>query len=74
MELKFPDLIAQHMGTELEEILGMTMEEFFAAGNTYGYFLRATEGYSFEVGSSVRNQSGRKPLLGHHLLRHCTVS
>ncbi len=40
VESKFPDLIAQHMGTELEEILGLTMEEFFASGNTYGYFLQ----------------------------------
>ena len=39
LESKFPDLIAQHMGTELEEILGLTMEEFFATGNTYGYNL-----------------------------------
>jgi len=41
LESKFPDLIAQHMGTELEEILGLTMEEFFATGNTYGYYLQA---------------------------------
>ena len=40
LEAKFPELIAQHMGTELEEILGLTMEEFFATGNTYGYFLQ----------------------------------
>lgn len=40
LEAKFPDLIAQHMGTELEEILGLTMEEFFATGNTYGYYLQ----------------------------------
>lgn len=40
LEEKFPELIAQHMGTELEEILGLTMEEFFAAGNAYGYFLQ----------------------------------
>jgi putative ABC transport system permease protein len=40
LESKFPDLIAQHMGTELEEILGLTMEEFLAAGNTYGYLLQ----------------------------------
>jgi len=39
LEAKFPELIAQHLGTELEEILGLTMEEFFATGNTYGYFL-----------------------------------
>jgi len=40
LEAKFPDLIAQHMGTELEEILGITMEEFLAAGNSYGYLLQ----------------------------------
>ncbi len=39
LEKKFPELVAQHMGTELEELLGLTMEEFLAAGNTYGYFL-----------------------------------
>jgi putative ABC transport system permease protein len=40
LESKFPDLVAQRMGTELEEMLGLTMEEFFATGNTYGYFLQ----------------------------------
>ncbi|MCP4312661.1 MAG: FtsX-like permease family protein [Bacteroidetes bacterium] len=40
VESQFPSLVAQHMGTELEEILGLTIEEFFAAGNTYGYYLQ----------------------------------
>ncbi len=40
VEARFPDLLAQHMGVELEEILGLTMEEFFSSGNTYGYFLQ----------------------------------
>jgi len=39
LEKQFPDLVAEHMGTELEAILGLTIEEFFASGNTYGYFL-----------------------------------
>jgi len=39
LEAKFPELVNMHMGPQLEEILGLTMEEFFAAGNTYGYFL-----------------------------------
>jgi putative ABC transport system permease protein len=39
LEAKFPELVNLHMGPQLEEILGLTMEEFFAAGNTYGYFL-----------------------------------
>ena len=40
LESKFPELVAQHMGTELQEILGLTMEEFFEAGNTFGYYLQ----------------------------------
>lgn len=40
LESRFPDLIAQHLGTELEEMLGLTMDEFLAAGNSYGYFLQ----------------------------------
>jgi putative ABC transport system permease protein len=39
LEAKFPELVNLHMGPQLEEILGLSMEEFFAAGNTYGYFL-----------------------------------
>ncbi len=41
LESKFPELIAQHMGTELEETLGLSMEEFLATGNAFGYHLQA---------------------------------
>ena len=40
LESKFPALVEQHMGPQLEEILHITMEEFSEAGNTYGYFLQ----------------------------------
>ena len=40
LEAKFPELIAQHMGTELEESLGLSMEEFLASGNSFGYHLQ----------------------------------
>ncbi|MEN8157612.1 MAG: FtsX-like permease family protein [Bacteroidota bacterium] len=40
LEAKFPELIAMYMGPQLEELLGMTMEEFFVAGNEYGYFMQ----------------------------------
>jgi len=40
LEEKFPELIAQHMGTELEEMLGLTMEEFLESGNQFGYYLQ----------------------------------
>ena len=40
LEAKFPELIAQHMGNELEEILGLTMDEFLASGNFFGYHLQ----------------------------------
>jgi putative ABC transport system permease protein len=40
LEAKFPALLQQHMGPELEEMLHITMDEFLEAGNTYGYFLQ----------------------------------
>jgi len=40
LESKFPALLEQHMGPQLEEILGITIEEFTEAGNIYGYFLQ----------------------------------
>jgi putative ABC transport system permease protein len=39
LEAKFPALLEQHMGPQLEQLLDVTMEEFLAAGNRYGYFL-----------------------------------
>lgn len=39
VEAKFPSLLEEHMGPQLEDILGMTMEEFLSGGNRYGYFL-----------------------------------
>lgn len=47
-ESKFAELVAMHMGAELEEILGLTMEEFFASGNTYGYFLQPLKNIHLE--------------------------
>jgi len=40
LESMFPDLITRHLGSELQEILGLSMNEFLAAGNSYGYFLQ----------------------------------
>ncbi len=40
LEAKFPALIEKHMGPQLEQLLGMTMEEFLGGGNRYGYFLQ----------------------------------
>jgi putative ABC transport system permease protein len=40
LEAEFPALVEKHMGPDLEAILGLTMEEFYEAGNTYGYFLQ----------------------------------
>lgn len=40
VETKFPEMIARNMGPELESILGLTIDEFYDAGNKYGYFLQ----------------------------------
>jgi len=39
LEAKFPELIKMHMGPQLEQMLGLTMDEFLNSGNEYGYFL-----------------------------------
>jgi len=41
LEAEFPSLVARHIGPNLEDLLGMTLEEFKEAGNSYGYFLQA---------------------------------
>jgi len=40
LEAKFPALLEKNMGPQLEQLLGMTMEEFLGGGNRYGYFLQ----------------------------------
>ena len=39
-EAKIPALVEKHLGPQLIELLGITMEEFFSSGNRYGYFLQ----------------------------------
>jgi len=39
-EAKIPALLEKHLGPQLIELLGITMEEFFSSGNRYGYFLQ----------------------------------
>ncbi len=40
LESKFPALLETHMGPQLEELLGLTLEEFHSSGNSYGYYLQ----------------------------------
>ena len=40
LEARFPALLDKYMGPQLEELLGLTMEEFYSSGNRYGYFLQ----------------------------------
>ncbi|MEP1032839.1 ABC transporter permease [Ekhidna sp.] len=36
---KFPDLIQKYIGPEIEQFMGASMEEFYEAGNSAGFFL-----------------------------------
>ena len=39
LEAKFPDLIQKYIGPEIEQFMGASMEEFYEAGNSAGFFL-----------------------------------
>ena len=40
VEKKMTDLIMSHAGEEIKQYMGITMEEFLAKGNRYGYFFQ----------------------------------
>ena len=39
LEAKFPDLIQKYIGPEIEQFMGASMEEFYEAGNSAGFYL-----------------------------------
>ena len=40
LESKFPAMIEKYAGPQIQEGLGITIEDFLASGNRYGYFLQ----------------------------------
>ena len=40
LEAKFPALLEKHLGPQLEELLGLSTDEFVESGNRYGYYLQ----------------------------------
>ncbi len=40
LEAKFPDMVAKYIGPEVEQYLGVPLEEVFAQGNRIGFFLQ----------------------------------
>ncbi|WP_436517145.1 ABC transporter permease [Ekhidna sp. To15] len=39
LEAKFPDLIQKYIGPEIQQFMGASMEEFYEAGNSAGFYL-----------------------------------
>jgi len=39
-EQKIPELLAEHVGPELQQFLGITIDDFFAQGNRYRFFMQ----------------------------------
>lgn len=39
LEAKFPDLIEKYIGPEIQQFMGASLEEFFASGNSAGFYL-----------------------------------
>jgi len=44
IEPKLDDFLKKHMGPQLEEAIGLTMDEWLSSGNRYGYFLEPLTG------------------------------
>ena len=40
LQVKFPGIITRYVGPWAQKIMGITMEQFQASGNTFGYFLQ----------------------------------
>ncbi|WKN41102.1 ABC transporter permease [Tunicatimonas pelagia] len=40
LEAKLPGLVAKYVGPEVQQFLGVSLEDFFEQGNKYGYFLQ----------------------------------
>ncbi|MEO0334032.1 MAG: ABC transporter permease, partial [Bacteroidota bacterium] len=40
LEAKLPGLVEKYVGPEVQQFLGVSLEEFFGQGNQYGYFLQ----------------------------------
>lgn len=40
VEAKFPNLIKKYVGPQIQKIMGASLEDLFAAGGAYGYFLQ----------------------------------
>ncbi len=41
LEEKFPDMVMKYVGPQMEQFVQASMEDFFEAGNKYGYFLQS---------------------------------
>jgi putative ABC transport system permease protein len=41
LEAKFPDMVMKYVGPQMEQFVQTSMEDFFKAGNKYGYFLQS---------------------------------
>jgi putative ABC transport system permease protein len=41
LEAKFPDMLERHLGPQLQQFLGVSIQEFEDSGQSYGYYLQA---------------------------------
>ncbi len=57
VEAKMQSVLEKYIGPQLEQVLGITIEEFTAAGNRYGLYLQPLE----DIHLNPRIQHGLKP-------------
>ena len=64
LEKKLNSLIEKYVGPQIEEALGIDMEQFYESGNTFGYFLQPLK--SIHLGSDLQYEfepTGNKTLV-----------
>lgn len=54
IEPKLADFLKKHMGPQLEEAIGITMDEWLASGNRYGYYLEPLTGIYLDSEASMQ--------------------
>jgi putative ABC transport system permease protein len=57
VEAKMQSVLEKNIGPQLEQVLGITIEEFTAAGNRYGLYLQPIE----DIHLNLHIQHGLKP-------------
>ena len=58
---RFEDMIVKYVGPQVQQLLGITIEDFVNQGNTYNYFLQPLAGIHLDTSVEQHNHSATDP-------------